>query len=51
MKRDFMQLSESKLSEVQGGSRDSYCSGQIAARVIFKRLRGQVILPMDLICQ
>ena len=51
MRKDIMQLSESKLSEVQGGSRDSYCSGQIVARVLFKRLRGQVILPMDLICQ
>ena len=51
MRKDFMQLSESKLSEVQGGSRDSYCSGQITARVIFKKLRGQIILPTDLICQ
>lgn len=47
----FFELDLQTLSNVQGGDRASYCSGQIAGRIFLKKLLGQKITSKDYICQ
>lgn len=51
MVKKWVQMDENALLSVQGGSKDSYCTGQIAARVLVKKLRGLPITPNDFICR
>lgn len=51
MKNQFNEVSSAELSLVFGGSRKSYCQGQITGRIFKKRLLGQHIVPSDFICR
>lgn len=50
MKKEFLVLNPNELSTIIGGSRETYCRGQIAGRILRKSLFKQPILPTDFIC-
>ncbi|EHC01596.1 hypothetical protein ACJBVY_09640 [Streptococcus suis] len=50
-KKLILDISESQLRTIVGGSKDSYCSGQVAARVLLKKLMGIPVTIQDYICR
>lgn len=47
----FASLNQETLNRISGGSRESYCSGQLTAIMLFKTLTGQRLVPSDFICK